>query len=296
MSGRFLLSGGGTNFVIGTYLIVSVESGPNTWTLDHPCTIGVGEGMTGKTIDQEGRWHDPVPQYFDADLPDNAGQGQARQQVLEALNLVEPEMLMVLAATCLARAFLEPEVADEHDWTGPLDYLLWGHVRDAGRITGSMGVIFGNLLPLKTALIGWATDNPRQRWNLCDNKGEPLDWIIEAAVQTLACWHRRGRLPKMLSWENLDFHWYRSLDSEDAFEMFDIERHFDAGSGYIRIAPEIGAESSRLSDRAQRTAKQEYKSLGGKLGLTRMQHVSSRFFEWYALRTFLGFKLRKTNS
>jgi hypothetical protein len=226
-------------------------------------------------------------------LPNNPSQGEARQLGLEALILIEPDILKSLAETCFQRALLDPEVADDHDWCGPIDYLLWGHVRHAGDIAGSMGIIFGNLRPLKAALIGWAKDDPQHRWNLCDNEGEPLDWVADAAVQTVASWQRRGRLPKILRWENLDFHLYRSLDSEDAYQMFEMERQFDSGSGYIRIAPECGVESSRLSDRAQRTAKQQYKSLGRKLGLTRMHRVSSRYFEWYARQTFLESKLQE---
>jgi hypothetical protein len=51
-------------------------------------------------------------------------------------------------------------------------------------------------------------------------------------------------------------------------------------------------DASRLSDRAQRAAKQQYTSLARKLDLKRLERLSPRYFEWYALRTFLGVKLR----
>jgi len=37
--------------------------------------------------------------------------------------------------------------------------------------------------------------------------------------------------------------------------MFVLERHFDAGSGFIRVAPEHGTDFSQLSDRRQRAAR-----------------------------------------
>ncbi len=292
--GKFLAVRGGTNFAIGIYLILSIDSGSNAWTLDRHCTIGAGSGMTGKLINQKGRWHDPVLEFFQADLPNGPSQGIARQCVLDTLILLKPEILNALADTCLSQALLEPDVADNHDWHGPLDCLLWAHVQGAGQIEPSTGVVvFGNLTPFRDALKRWAKDESRKRWDLCDNKGEPVDWVADAAVQTLVFWKKRERLPKKLKWENHDFHAYRSLDSEDAYRMFDMELRFDAGSGFVRLAPEHGTEYSRLSDRAQRAAKAEYTSLGQKLGLTRMQQVSERYFEWYVLQTFLGFKLRE---
>jgi hypothetical protein len=291
--GEFLVIRGGRNFVIGAYRIVLMDADSNTWMLDRPCTTGAGAGMTGTLVSQEGRWHDPVPEYFDDELPDNPGQGEARQGVLEALNFVEPGILRSLAETCLKRALLDPASNDEHDWPGPFDELLWGHVKDAGRFVPPIEVVSGNLVPLEVAIVRWANDEPQHRWSLCGNDGQPLDWIADAAVQTLVYWLQRGRLPKNLRWENLDFHCYRSLDSEDAFEMLAMEQDFDAGAGYLRIAPEFGIDFSRLSDREQRAAKKEYKLLGQKQELTRMQRVSARYSEWYALQTFLGSKLRE---
>jgi hypothetical protein len=292
--GKVLVIRGGTNFIIGPYLIKSIDAASNTCTLDRLCTSGAGAGMTGKIVHQEGRWHRPVPEYYQADLPDNPGEGEARQRVLDALDVVEPSVLQSLAETCLKRTLLEPEVSADCDWPGPLDWLLWGHVRLAGQIEPSPGgVTYRNLQPLKDALTRWAKDEPQKRWNLCDSEGQPLDWIAEAAVDTLTWWQRKGHLPKRLRWVNLDLYCYRSLDSDEAVAMFEMERHFDAGSGYIRISPGDAPESSRLPDRAQRTAKKEYKTLGRALGLTRMQNVLARYFEWYALRTFLGLKLRK---
>jgi hypothetical protein len=102
-----------------------------------------------------------------------------------------------------------------------------------------------------------------------------------------------GRFLKTVRLENLDLHCYRSIDSEEALQMLALEQHFDVGAGFIRIAPEHGTDPSPLSYRGQRAAKQEYKLLGRKLGLTPMPRVSPRYFEWYALQMFLGFKLRE---
>ena len=291
--GKVLAIRGGTNFVIGPYLIVSIDSGANTWTLDRTCTTGAGDGMTGKIVNQRGRWHESVSEYFDADLPNNPGLGEARQRVLEALAMVEAGILKSLAETCFRGELLKPEVADDHDWYGPVDYLLWGHVRDAGNTFSPTGVVFPNLRPLRASLVRWAKDEPQHGWNLCDHEGEPLDWIADAAVQTLVYWQQRGGLPKSLRWENLDLDCYRSLDSEPAIKMFELEREFDAGAGFVRIVPEHGVDYSRLSARNQRKAKQKYKFLGRQFGLARMQRPSRRDFEWYALQTFLGFKLRE---
>jgi len=48
--GKFLAVRGGTNFAIGIYLILSIDSGSNAWPLDRHCTIGAGEAMTGNLI------------------------------------------------------------------------------------------------------------------------------------------------------------------------------------------------------------------------------------------------------
>jgi len=291
--GKWLAIRGGRNFLPGSYQIVSLDSGANTWTLDRRCTVGAGDGMAGILVNQEGCWHDAVPQYFDEEQPDNPGLGDARQRVLEALAMVEPGILKSLAETCFRGELLKPEVADDHDWYGPVDYLLWGHVRDAGNTISPTGMVFPNLRPLRASLVRWAKDEPQHGWNLCDHEGEPLDWIADAAVQTLVYWQQRGGLPKNLRWENLDLHCYRSLDSEPELEMFELERQFDAGAGFVRIVPEHGIDYSRLSARNQRKAKQKYKFLGRHLGLTPMQRPARRDFEWYALQTFLGFKLRE---
>lgn len=250
--------------------------------------------MTGKLVSQQKRSYKPIAEYFDAALPDNPGRGEARDMVLGALNVVEPGILTSLAKACLKPALLEPAIVGDHDWHGPVESLLWGHVRTAGDTEHSAGwEILGNLKPLRDALTRWAKGGSRTRWNLCSNDGSPLDWIADAAVQTLVFWKMRGNLPKRPKWENLNFYCYRALDSKEAEEMFKMERSFDAGSGYLRIAPESGAEPVPLSARAQRAARRQYKSLGRKLGLTPKPRLSARYFEWYALQTFLDFKLRE---
>jgi hypothetical protein len=293
--GHLLAIRGGLEFIIGTYGVISADSASNTWTLDRKCTVAAGTAMTGKVVARQRREYKPVVEYYDAAIPDNPGRGEARDMVLAALNVVEPDILRSLAETCCQSALLEPEIVGDHDWHGPLDVLLWVHVETAGDIERSAGwIILGNLKPLRDGLTRWAKGGSRKRWNLCSKDGvSPLDWIADAAVQTLVFWQMRGKLPKVLRWENLHFYCYRALDTDESIEMFNMERSFDAGSGYLRIAPESGVEPVPFSDRVQRAAKQQYKSSGQKLGLIPMPRVSARYFEWYALQTFLGFKLKE---
>jgi len=285
---------GGTNFIIGTYLVAAMDPDSNAWTLDRPCSTETAAGMTGRFIKPEGNWHKPVPEYYDPQLPHNPGKGQARQAVLKTLNLIEPEVLKALAERCLKSELLEPEAIDIYDWCCPVEYLMWGQLpAPVAKDSPDKTVYLGNLRPLRNAIVRWAEDEPTRRWNLCDGPGEPLEWVADTAVQTLVWWYvdKRGKLPKNLRWQGIELDCYRSLDSEEALTMFDVEGNFDAGGGFLRVAPEDGVEASRLSARAQRTAKKEYKTLGNKLGLTRMQRLSPRFFEWYVLQTFFGLKL-----
>lgn len=46
--GNHLKIASGTNFVAGTYEIISVNVGSNTWTLDSNCTSGAGSGLVGR--------------------------------------------------------------------------------------------------------------------------------------------------------------------------------------------------------------------------------------------------------
>ncbi len=291
--GKVVVIRGGVNFLIGPYLIASVDVDSMQWTLDRTCTTGAGYSMIGQVFNQPAKRHKSVKQYFDPSSPNNPGVGEARQHVLEVLNLIEPRVLTSLAEIWLRGSILG-STATGNDLSVPLHHLCWGHVEDAGRFDTCVGLLYPELIPLRTALVRWANDDPLHRWNLCDSVGVLIEWIAEAAVQTLVYWQQRGRIPKTLKWEGLDFHRYRSLDSVEARDMFVLERHFDAGSGYARIAPEDGPpDSPRLPDRVQREAKQEYKSLGEKLGLARMLMVSRRYFEWYAKRTFLELRLRE---
>jgi hypothetical protein len=153
-----------------------------------------------------------------------------------------------------------------------------GHVRDAGQY-------LGNLVPLRVALEGWARDSPSHRWNLCDNRANPLEWIASPAIQTLVYWYQKGRLPKTLRWENLDFDCYGAFNNE----MFELERAFDAGSGFLKISPlDEEPEAKKLSHIAQRQAKQRHKQLGEELGLTQITRIGQPSFKWYVLRNFLG--------
>jgi len=292
-AGKILVIRGGLAFIPGTYRIVSVDRGSNSWILHHLCATGPASNMIGEYIFPRGGDYDEVAEYFDPTLPKNAGQSVARQRVREVLNALEPGLLSTLARTCFKTQLLKPPVTDVCDWSGPVANLQWGHVKSAGQIVPSIGVAFGNLGPLKTALVRWAKDEPERRWNLCDNDGEPLNWLAEPAVWTLVWWEEKGCLPKLLQWEDFELFHYRPLGSPQADRMFELERHFDAGAGYYRIAPQDGVEFSRLSYRAQRAAKQEYDALGVALHLETMPRIALRHIRWYVLRTFLGLKLRE---
>jgi hypothetical protein len=139
--GRYLAIRGGPNFIIGTYIIKSIDARLNTWTLDRHCATGNGSEMTGALVTRRGRWYDPVPEYFNPDLSNNPGQGEARELVLKALNYVEPAILISLEQTCCRRELLDPAVKGDHDWCGPFGDLLWGHVKGAGNViySGSSG-------------------------------------------------------------------------------------------------------------------------------------------------------------
>jgi hypothetical protein len=201
---KVLVIRGGERFVIGTYKVKSIESGPNTWTLDRLCTTGAASGMIGKLVSAKARFHKEVPQYYDENLANNPGIGETRQRVLDVLNLIEPAILKSLAETCCKGELLEPKMGDGPDWPGPVVSLLWGHIKTAGDDVPPLGIVFKNLAPLRVALVRWAKDEPSGRWDLCRQDGQPIDWIAEAAVQTLVCWHERRDPPKKFRWENLE--------------------------------------------------------------------------------------------
>jgi len=275
---RTLAIRGGKNFVIGAYRVRSVDAESNTWTLDRDCSDGAGSGMSGIADRQHGKWHKPVADYYDADVPNNPGRGEAQQIVLAALNYVCPEILRALAERCLKDEFLSLGGTEEGEWADGPGELQWGHVRDAGGF-------LKNLAPLRAAIEAWANDSSGRRWNLCDNDGAPLEWIADAAVQTLVDWYQKGRLPKKLKWENLDLYCYGAFNEE----MFELERAFNAGSGFLKISPQgEEPEAKKLSDRAQRGAKQRYKQLGEQNKLNRIKSIAESHFQWYVLRTFLG--------
>ena len=275
---RTLAIRGGKNFVIGAYRVRSVEVKSNAWTLDRDCSDGPGSGMLGIAGRRHGKWHKPVAEFYDANVPDNPGRGEAQQVVLAALNHVYPEILSTLAERCLKDEFLHLRGTAEGEWADGPGELQWGHVRNAGQF-------LRNLAPLRAAIKGWASDIPLRRWNLCDNDGAPLEWIANAAIQTLVYWYQKDRLPKTLKWENLDFYCYGSFNEE----MFKLERAFDAGSGFLKISPTgEEPEAKKLSDRAQREAKQRYKQLGEQRKLTKIKNIAPLHFQWYVLRSFLG--------
>ena len=275
---RILAIRGGKNFVIGAHRVRSVDTVANTWTLDRECSHGAGSGMSGIADRQRGEWHKPVPEFYDGGVPNNPGRGEAQQTVLVALDCVCPEILSALAEQCLKSEFLQLRGTGAGEWADGPDELQWGHVRDAGQV-------LRNLAPLRAAIEGWASDTPCRRWNLCDSDGAPLEWIASAAIQTLVYWYQKGRLPKTLKWENLDFYCYGSFNEE----MFELERAFDAGSGFLKISPTgEEPEAKKLSDRAQREAKQRYKQLGEQRKLTKIKNIAPLHFQWYVLRSFLG--------
>ncbi len=47
-AGNVVNISGGTNFTVGYYLIIAVNTGANTWQLDRNCTSGVGAAMVGR--------------------------------------------------------------------------------------------------------------------------------------------------------------------------------------------------------------------------------------------------------
>lgn len=290
--GMFLAIQGGVNFVAGAYQIMGVDPGAQTYTLNRPCSTGAATGLTGKMFRQTGQWHKPVPEYYDASLPNNVSQGEARELVLRVLNEVEPEILRSLATTCFQPTLLAPPRAGDHDWLLPLEELEWGHIVAAGDIVPAEGwVVFGNLKAHRDAFTLWARGGPSRKWNLCDDQDRPLNWIAGTAVQTWAGWIRRGGLPKTLCWENLDFYGYRTLETPKDCNVLDLERGFDASNGMARINP--GPEHPGFSDREHRLAKREHKALGKERGLIPLKSVSHRYVEWYILRTFFGWKLRE---
>jgi len=205
------------------------------------------------------------------------------------LNGIEPRVLESLADKCFKHEFLYPSLTGANYWPGPSIHLSWQHVRVAGSEVPSLGTIFENLMPLRNALVEWATDQQLRRWNLCDERTEPVDWVAEAAVQTLVIWELRGELPKRLKWENLDLLPQRSLDSNEATDMFQLERAFDATDGFVSAGglPDV----QPLPSRALRTAKRQYKILGKRLGLQLMSRISEHYFDWYVRHTFLDWTL-----
>jgi hypothetical protein len=161
---KVLVIRGGERFVIGTYEVKSADSGANTWTLDRPCTTGAAIGLIGKVVHAKRRSHKTVPQYRDENQTNNPGTGETRQRVLEVLNLIEPAILKSLAEKCCKGELLEPQMGDGPDWPGPVVSLLWGHIRTAGDNVPPLGIVSGNLKPLRVALIRWGKG--RAQWAL----------------------------------------------------------------------------------------------------------------------------------
>jgi hypothetical protein len=240
----------------------------------------------------------PIREYYQKELPENVGSGEARQVVLAELSRAEPRVLSALAEKCYRRLTVTvPNLneASPGDWCEPLDELLWGHVRDAGKILPSYGfALYGNLVPLKDSILCWMKDGRRHRWNLCDNGGAPLEWIADEALQTLGFWRLKGRLPKRLSWLNCDLHGYwETPHVEKAQDLIVLEEQIDADSGITQVFPKGGSKYERLSDRDRRKAEKSYRLLANDMELDKLPSVSRRYFRWYALRTFLGWKLRE---
>lgn len=264
--GRGLVIRGGTNFILGSYRVKTVHFIANSWTLDHPCAVGAARGMVGVLILSPRKPYQPVAEFFNGSAPDNPARGEARDRVLRALNRHEPEILQSLKSICFLPQLLEPEMTSASDWPGPYTELQWGHIQDAQ----------GNLKPLRLGITEWARGGSSKTWNLCNNEGGPIDWIADAAVQTLIEWTRRKGVPKVLRWENFGLDAYWSVDGEEGVGMLDLDGHFDRGAGFVRVVPAEGTDADRLSNREQRSAKKEYRSRGKALGLKRLGKISSR--------------------
>jgi len=222
-------------------------------------------------------------EYYQQGITPNAAQGVAREIVRQTLAGVEPRILKSLAERCLKRTVVSvpsPDTAQPGDWCDPLDELLWGHVLDAGRVS-SIGVSYSNLVPLKAALVRWAKDGSRHRWNLCDNEGAPLEWIADVAVEMLNVCRQKERLPKEL-------HWFTAqMDVEYSAPIAKMQFLLESESQIDDV------RRPRLSYRSQRKTEQEYRSLAKDLDIHAMPRVSSHYFTWYVLRTFLGCDLRE---
>jgi len=238
--------------------------------------VAAGCGQSVRDVNQ-------LRDYYQQEMTPHAAQGVSRQMALEALARVDSRILKSLAERCLKRTHVKmppPDAAQPGDWCSPITDLLWGHLKDAGRSVPSIGVIYSNLVPLRTSLERWARDGSRHRWNLCDNAGVPLEWVASAAVDTLNIWRPKKRLPKTLTWLDCEMHSYF------AAPVFEMQR-------LVELELEINdIRRPRLSYRAQRKAEREYKSLAKDLNIQRMPRMSLHYFEWYALRTFLGLDLR----
>lgn len=290
LNGELAIRGGG-GFAVGAYRICAVDQMKNTLTLDRACCAGPASGLLGKMARFQGKPHGEVAEYYDSTLPDNASQGETRDRVLGMLNHLEPRILRSLADVCFKDELLAPKFSNNGDWP-PDSYenLMWGHVRDAGRESAGQ-IIFGNLNPLRQELTRWAAGGPEKAWNLLDNEKRPLEWIASAALQTLVWWKIQGGLPKILQWENSDWHAYRSLETVDDFRMLDLEGHFNKGAAFLLLTPGKIQEQRRFSVREQRCAEREYVKLGKRRGLKRMPHkISPHYFNWYILHTFLGLR------
>jgi hypothetical protein len=105
--GRLLIVNGGKNFVDGLYVVESVDTSMNSWTLDRTCTTGVGASMLGRALQKSIRRQDHVRELYDQKLPSNPGKGEARRWVLATLHGVEPLTLTSLAERCFHEDLLK---------------------------------------------------------------------------------------------------------------------------------------------------------------------------------------------
>lgn len=233
-----------------------------------------------------------MKEYYQRSLDPNAARDIARGLVLEALVIAEPRVLSSLAKGCHypRRIRFPSRGVNEGDWPGApdLEFLRWGHLRDAGSVHPMGFITYGNLVPFRTALVRWITDGRKRRWNLSDNQGQPLDWIANAALETLDYWRLKERLPRKLRWARFDLHCEWSLEaSENLQALLNAE---------FKLFPAIGPSPSQLSARSKRHVETVYRSTAKDLGLEKRSRVSEFYFDWYVMRTFLGLSQRDSGN
>jgi hypothetical protein len=214
-------------------------------------------------------------EYLEPGLEPSLDRSRARREVLRALLRVEPKVLRSLARRCYKPIAAIELPTREHfhsgDWFGDLEELQWGHLKSAGELHPYGFITYPNLTSLKKALVRWMRDERGRRWNLCDNAGEPVDWIADAALLTLSHWRSRQSLPKPLDWIGfnhlMDHYW---------------------GADEATAAQLVAHEDFKGTYRARRNNDRQHRALATSMGFRMTSRISPQHCDWYAMQTFLG--------